>query len=425
MKPALYPDDGSCGGASDVAVNGEQKVIFDEKTSALTIFSKSDNSSGSGVSVYLLCEPNGTSSKSTAADEKGSSEAREIWKRLEAATPSQPGTRNSEYVTNKLCHCCKNFKPAGVRFHCGKHIYCSKHFEKRFGFPAVDIQRKVNDINHCPVCILSCTCKKCNERLRSIEQVMKAECRRQGCTPSEVQIDNLFELASMSGDSARCSSNQAEKTSSDTNKTSKSSAAASGLIGGIQKVVAEEGAIASSSTGRNYLDRRWYENLERLKPYIKDGKMDYSSLSDEKVKEQLKSFVKRQRRYFRMRQNNEKSPLTNERLQALQAAHFPFESQKSASIEQSQSPPKNDVIVSLRDTNYRQIMEEYFRKLGAKTSQKKNGRLTEREAAEEVYGKLKKKGDRFVRLMNPHNLDGGFIEINDEEALKSKYRLFC
>ena len=56
------------------------------------------------------------------------------------------------------------------------------------------------------------------------------------------------------------------------------------------------------------------------------------------------------------------------------------------------------------------------------TSQKKNGGLTEREAADEVYGKLKKKGDRFVRLMNPHNLDGGFIEINDEEALKSKFR---
>ena len=126
-----------------------------------------------------------------------------------------------------------------------------------------------------------------------------------------------------------------------------------------------------------------------------------------------------------MRQNNEKSPLTNERLQALQAAHFPFESQKSTSIERSQSPPKNDVIVSLKDPSYKQIMEEYFRKLGAKTSQKKNGGLSEREAAEEVYGKLKKKGDRFVRLTNPHRLEGGYTEIDDQEALKSKYRLFC
>ena len=255
---------------------------------------------------------------------------------------------------------------------------------------------------------------------------MKAECRRQGCSPSEVQMDNLFELASMSGETPRSSSKQAEKTSSGTNKTTKPSAAASGLIGGMQKVVAEEGAIASSSTGRNrnHLDKLWYENLERLKLCIKDGKMDYSSLTDEKVKKQLMDFVYRQRKNFRMRQNNEKSPLTNERLQALHAARFPFESQKSANIEKRQSSPKNDVLVSLRDTSYKEIMEEYFRKLGVKTNQKERGELTEQMAAREVHEKLKKRGDRFVRLTNPHNLDGGFIEIDDEEALKSKFR-FC
>jgi len=404
MKPALYADDGSCGGASDVAVFGEQKVLM----------SKSDNSSGSGMSVYLLSEPKGTSSKSAAADEKGSPEAREIWRRLEGM-PAPPG-RSSEYVTNTVCHCCRKFKPTGVTFHCGKHTYCSSNFERRFGFPAVHVWQKTNDIDHCPVCILRCTCKKCNERLMDVEKVMKAECIRQGCGPCEVQMDNLFELAK-SGVTVRFSSKQAEKTSSD----SKSSAVSGGLIGGMRQLAAEEGAMATSSTGPNHLDKLWYENLERLKPCIVDGKMDYSSLTDEKVKKQISDFVYRQRRYFKMRQNNEGSPLTDERLerlQALQALHFPFEYSKSTSTERDQSSPKNDVIVSLKDPSYKQIMEEYFKKLGAKTNQKKKGELTEKEAADKVFGILKNKGDRFVKLTNPHNLDSRYTEIDDEEALK-------
>jgi len=406
MRPALYPDDGSCGGASDVAVNGEKTFII-----------KSDNSSS--VSVYLLSEPKGTSSsKSAAADEKGTPEAREIWQRMKVMTAAKPGT-TSEYVANKLCHCCRKAKHTGVKFHCGKHTYCSSHFEKRLGFPAVYMQQNANGINHCPVCILTCTCKACNERLMAVTQIMKSECTKQGCGPSEVQMDNLFELCTAapssfasiakSGETSRSSSNQAEKTF-DTTKASKSSAAA-------QK---------TSSTGtksRDNLDKLWYETLERLKPCIVNGKMDYSSLTDEKAKKQLNDFVYRQRKHFRMRQNNEDSPLTNERFEALSAANFPFELQKSASIQRSKSS-KKDIIVSLRDPSYKQIMEEYFKKLGPKTYQIEGGKLTEREAVDEVYAILKNKGGRFVRLTNPHNLNDGCVEIDDEEALKSEY-LVC
>ena len=312
MKPALSnPDDVSCGGASEVAVNGEQKVVVDEKTFII----KSDNSS-SGVSVYLFSEQNSTSSKSTSVDEKGSPEAREIWKRLEAIMASKFGGV-SEYVTNELCHCCRKAKPAGVKFHCGKHTYCSSHFEKRLGFPAAHINQRANDI-YCPVCILRCTCKNCNDKLMAVTQIMKSECIRQGCDPSEVQIDNLFELCTATP-SKFASITKSGRTV--TNKACKSKSPAA--------------TLQTSSTGSNH------------------------------------------------------------------------------------------VIVSLKDPSYKQIMEDYFKKLGTKSNQiekgKEKGKLTEIEAAGEVFDKLKTRGDRFVRLTNPHNMNDGHEEIDDETALKSKY----
>ncbi len=309
MKPVLpNPDDASCGD-SDVAVNGEQKVLLDEKTFII----KSDNSS-SGVSVYLFSEQKSTSSKSTSADEKGSPEAREIWRRLEAIMASKFGGV-SEYVTNELCHCCRKVKPAGVKFYCGKHTYCSSHFEKRLGFPAVHINQRANDI-YCPVCILRCTCKICNDRLMAVTQIMKAECARQGCDPNEVQMDNLFELCTATRSKFASITKLGKKV---TTKASKSPAA----------------TLKTSSTASNH------------------------------------------------------------------------------------------VIVSLKDHSYKQIMEEYFKKLGAKSNQiergKEKGKLTEIEAAGEVFDKLKTRGDRFVRLTNPKNMNDGYEEIDDETALKSKY----
>jgi len=388
MRPALlFPDDASCG-ASDVAVNGEHK----------TFIIKSDNSS-SAVSVYLLSEPKGTSSKSAAADEKGTPEAREIWKRMEIIT-AEPG-KTGEYVTDKLCHCCRKVKPTGVQFHCGKHTYCSSHFDRRLG------TRQANDIYHCPVCILTCTCLTCNERLMALTQIMKSECKRQDCGPSEVRMNNLFELCTTTSSNfasiAKCTygppSKQAEETFTFA-MTSKSS---------------------TGSKSKGNLDKLWYENLERLKTCIVNGKMDYSGLTDEKDKKQLSDFVYRQRQYFRMRKNNEDSPLTNERFEALSALNFPFEVQRSTNLSGAKSSSKKNVIVSLKDQSYKQIMEEYFKKLGPKTNQTKEGKLTEREAADAVFNELESKGGRFVRLMNSHNLSEGYVEIDDDEAWNSKY----
>ena len=179
----------------------------------------------------------------------------------------------------------------------------------------------------------------------------------------------------------------------------------------------------TSSAATKKSDKQWFENLERIKPCIVDGKMDYSSIADEEEKKKLSDFVYRTRRYFRMRENNEDSPLTDERLKALSDANFPFEAQKkSKSRESNKSSSKKDVVIlSLSDPNYRRIMEDYFKKLGTKSNQIDQKQLTqEKEAANEVFNKLKSKGGRFVKLENPQNLSGGHVEMDDDEALKSK-----
>ena len=63
-------------------------------------------------------------------------------------------------------------------------------------------------------------------------------------------------------------------------------------------------------------DAKWHANLSQLKPCIKDGGiMDYSSITDDKVKQKLQSFVstQRQRKYYKMRQENKACSLTDDR----------------------------------------------------------------------------------------------------------------
>lgn len=98
---------------------------------------------------------------------------------------------------------------------------------------------------------------------------------------------------------------------------------------------------SSSGDGRSVLDDRWYENLDKLKPCIKDeGVMDYSSITDDKLKQKLMSFTKDQRKYYKMRGNNEKCPLTDDRIQALLDANFSFEPIKKRKNADSKPKPK-------------------------------------------------------------------------------------
>ena len=73
------------------------------------------------------------------------------------------------------------------------------------------------------------------------------------------------------------------------------------------------------------IDRRWHDSFDRLKAIMKpDGSLEYSAL-DEKDRKYMKSFVKDQRKYFRKRENNEKSPMTDERYNLLAEANFQFD----------------------------------------------------------------------------------------------------
>ena len=71
-------------------------------------------------------------------------------------------------------------------------------------------------------------------------------------------------------------------------------------------------------------DKKWLENFNKLRPCIQeDGTIDYSSL-DEETQKHMSNFVKDQRKCYRKRENNEPTPLTDERFRLLNEAHFDF-----------------------------------------------------------------------------------------------------
>ena len=226
-------------------------------------------------------------------------------------------------------------------------------------------------------------------------------------------VSVIIEAVTSENITPSCSTTAVEKTHT-APKNSKSSSSAA--------------AAKSSGAGSRYyetLDKRWYENLERIKPCIVDGKIDYSCIDDAKDRKKLGDFIYTQRKHFRMRNNNEDTPLTDERLKALMDVNFPFDVQKKSTGAESgkSSSKKNVIILSLTDDKYRQLMEEHFKKLGAKTTGEKIGEKQvneEKATAQQVFDKLKGKGGIFVRLANPRNLSGGHEEMDDDEALKSK-----
>jgi hypothetical protein len=224
-------------------------------------------------------------------------------------------------------------------------------------------------------------------------------------------VSVIIEAVTSENITPSCSTTAAEKmhTAPRSSKSSSSSSSAA--------------AAKSTGAGSRYetLDKQWYENLECIKPCIIDGKMDYACIDDDKDKKKLREWVKRQRKHFRMRNNNQDTPLTDERLKALMDINFPFDAlKKSKGVDSSKSSSKKDaIIISLTDEKYRQLMEEHFKTLGAKTIGEKQTN-EEKATAQQVFNKLKGKGGRFARLVNPRDLDGGHEKMDDDEALKSK-----
>ena len=81
---------------------------------------------------------------------------------------------------------------------------------------------------------------------------------------------------------------------------------------------------SSATKSTKAYDKKWLENLNLLKPCIMaDGTMDYSSLSEEEQK-RMQNFAKDQRKCYRKRENNEISPMTDERFRLLSETNFNF-----------------------------------------------------------------------------------------------------
>ncbi|KAL7501644.1 hypothetical protein ACHAWT_009456 [Skeletonema menzelii] len=76
----------------------------------------------------------------------------------------------------------------------------------------------------------------------------------------------------------------------------------------------------------------------------------------------------------------------------------------------------NGIVLSLRDPTYLCVMHQYFKKLGSRTNPN-NPDFTEAMATKEVFDIFKNKHGKFLKLKNARSFEGGFIEVDDEDAM--------
>ena len=94
---------------------------------------------------------------------------------------------------------------------------------------------------------------------------------------------------------------------------------------------------------------------------------------------------------------------------------------RSSADNSNESSDKStkDIILSLTDPTYKEVMHKYFKKLGSKTNP--NPHITDAIAAQEVLDMFKNKEGKFLKLKNPRSVEGGYVEVDDDEALDSEY----
>jgi len=95
-------------------------------------------------------------------------------------------------------------------------------------------------------------------------------------------------------------------------------------------------------------------------------------------------------------------------------------SSKNSNASDSEAGSTHDIVLSLRDPTYLHVMHRYFKKLGTRTNPN-NPDFTEAMAAKEVFEMFKNKEGKFLKLKNPRIYDDGCIEVDDDEAMESKY----
>jgi len=88
----------------------------------------------------------------------------------------------------------------------------------------------------------------------------------------------------------------------------------------------------------------------------------------------------------------------------------------NTSDSEDDSTSASDIVLSLRDPTYLHVMQQYFKKLGSR-SNPNNPDFTEAIAAKEVFDMFKNKNGKFLKLKNPYSMEGGLIEVDDDDAM--------
>ena len=84
------------------------------------------------------------------------------------------------------------------------------------------------------------------------------------------------------------------------------------------------------------------------------------------------------------------------------------------------NPTDNDMILSLKDPKYKEIMHKAFRKLGAKAESNRD-KDEERQVKMDVFDSLKESGFRLTKHVNYRKPDLGVMVVDDAYARDSKF----
>lgn len=79
----------------------------------------------------------------------------------------------------------------------------------------------------------------------------------------------------------------------------------------------------------------------------------------------------------------------------------------------------NDIVLSLKDSTYKTIMYQYFRKL--EETKQDGDKAEDEEIREEVFTLLKNAGGRLLKYKEHRRPEMGFIHMDDETARTSEY----
>lgn len=83
-------------------------------------------------------------------------------------------------------------------------------------------------------------------------------------------------------------------------------------------------------------------------------------------------------------------------------------------------PTDNDMILSLKDPKYKEIMHKAFRKLGAKAESNRD-KDEERQVKMDVFDSLKESGFQLTKHVNYRKPDLGVMAVDDAYARDSKF----